>query len=268
MGSVLRHRMKFIFCVWAALMSTTLYAQPSGLGHAPIPSKSIEFRAGYIQLKEQNIHSRVFHGLEYGFAFKSFWQKNGISVLNLELHNALHKTTNEDEISSATAGLILDLNHLFDVYRSENWQFHSGTGAILHYHLGYYWMWDESRMYWANFLGLNFTQMVTYESSNNKRFVGALTIPVVMLLSRPNRERDYKIDDFSFQGIIKNMHSSPELLVLQNALSVNASLTYVHNRTNKMHPHLIYSVRYRNLSTQHSDSFKSIHHTIGFLWDI
>jgi len=89
--------------------------------------------------------------------------------------------------------------------------------------------------------------MFTYENQRKNRFVGSFSIPVQMFLSRPETERNYKMDDFSFGGIMRNWHSSPEAKLLKNGLYIHGALEYQFKRTNRFQPSFSYAFNYCNL---------------------
>lgn len=258
----------FCYLLILLTLSRFSYAQESDPHIKVKRVKSIEFRTGFVQQKEGNLHNKVFNGINYTFLYSNTLQKKNLSLLNIAIGNAHLKTEIEKSFSSALVNIDLDYHYLFKVYQKNKWEIHSGIGSNLNYNIGYYWIWDESHLYWANFLSLNFSQRFSYETNNNNRIVLDFSVPLFLFLSRPENERNYKIDDFSFSGIINSFHYQPETRFLTNSNFINISMEYRYLRKNSFQPFLSYSFNYFNLETPYSNSAKSIQHLVGLKWDL
>ena len=230
--------------------------------------KSFEFRTGFVQQKEGNLHNKVFNGINYTFLYSNTLQKKNISHFNFAIGNAHLKTDIENGFSSALLNIGLDYHYLFEVYQKNKWEIHTGIGSNLNYNIGYYWIWDESHLYWANFLSLNFSQRYSYTNNKNDRFVLDFSVPLFLLLSRPESERNFKIDDFSFSGIMNSLHYRPEARLFTNSNFVRMSIEYRYPRRRSFQPYISYSFNYFNLKTSYSNSAKSIQHLLGLKWDL
>jgi hypothetical protein len=229
---------------------------------------TIEFRTGFVQQREGNLHNKVFNGINYAFYYSKTKQKKNLTNLNLIVGNSHLKTNIEDGFSSALATIALNYNYLFKVYEKSKWEIHSGFGSNLNYNIGYYWIWDESHLYWANFFSLDFYQRFSYETNKNNRIILDFSIPVFLFLSRPENERNFKMDDFSFSGIMSSLHYKPEAKFLTSSNFLNLSIEYQYTRKNKFQPFLRYSFNYFNFKTTYSNSAQSIQHLVGLKWNL
>lgn len=258
------------FCYLLILITLSRYSHGQGSdSHIKVNQvKSIEFRTGFVQQKEGNLHNKVFDGINYTFLYSTTLQKKNLSLLNIAIGNSHLKTEIEESFSSALVNIGLDYYYLFKVYQKNKWEIHSGLGTNLNYNVGYYWIWDESHLYWANFLSLNFSQRFSYITKKNNHIVLDFSVPLLLFLSRPEAERNFKIDDFSFSGIMNSFHYQPEARFLTNSNFVMMSVEYQYQRKRSIQPFFSYSFNYFNLNTSYSNSAKSIQHLVGLKWDL
>ncbi|MDP2040354.1 MAG: hypothetical protein Q8S14_18385 [Algoriphagus sp.] len=230
--------------------------------------KSFEFRAGFVQQKESNLHDKLFNGLNYTFQYSKTLQKKNLSHLNLSVGNS-HLTTDLGEgFSSTHVNLGLDYHYLFKIYNKNNWKIYSGLLTNLNYNIGYYWIWDESHLYWANFLSINLSQRYSYAFDENKHLTLSFSVPVVLFLSRPESKRDFKIDDFSILGVLESLHYKPQTKFLTESNFIKMSMEYQYQRKSKIQPFFSYTFNYLNLKTTYSNSAQSIQHLVGLKWDL
>jgi hypothetical protein len=227
-----------------------------------------QFSPGFLQYKEANLHDFIFGGVNYNFGYTLLWQKKDISYLHFQLGNSHLQTGIGEGFSSVSAVIAIDYAYLFQWHKSVRWDIHAGLGTRLNYNISYFWVWDESHLYWGNFLGFNFCQRFTFLTDRNNRIIGSFTAPLFMFLSRPETERNYKIDDLSFSGLMKSFHYVPEAQVLTGSNSFDASLEYQYNRKNKLHPCFLYSFSFFNLKTSYSNRVQSIQHSLGLIWNL
>jgi len=249
-------------------VSSISYGQDSGTDVKEKLVKSFEFKTGAVQQKESNLHNKVFDGFNYTFQFSRLKQRQNLSALHISLGNSHLKTDVENGFSSANASLTLDYHYIFPLYSKGRWGVLSGFGSNLNYNLGYFWIWDESHLYWANFLSVNLSQRISYEVSKNRVFVMDLTVPVFLFLSRPETERNFKMDDLSFLGVINSLHYKPELMFPTRSNFLNVKVEYQYQRKNRFHPFLSYSFNYFNMKTTYSNRAQIVQHLIGLKWNL
>lgn len=230
--------------------------------------KPIEFRTGFVQQKEGNLHKKVFNGMNYTFRYSNTLQKKNLYHLGLEVGNSHMKTDIEDGFSSVLVNIGLNYHYLFKIYHNSKWKIHSGIGTNLDYNIGYYWIWDESHLYWSNFLSLNLSQRILYKANKYNHIIMFFSVPVFLLLSRPEQERNFKIDDFSFSGIMNSFHHKPEAKFLTNSFFINLSIEYQYKRKSKFQPFLVYSFNYFILKTTYSNKVESIQNFTGVIWNL
>lgn len=231
-------------------------------------TKSLNLNIGHNQMIEGNLHSRVFYGLDYAVAFATEREGDRLSGWSATLGGWHAKTRLESGLPSITGRVGLDCHHAYKVYKSTAWCVYTGFAVGMDYHISYFVNWDDSHLYWANFLGLYFYQAAVYEPMVKHKLLGRFALAPLMVLSRPESIRDYKIDDLSFGGIMNSLHYSPEVRPVTQSLDCRLSIEYQYERRRKIMPYVQYSFRYMRLSTSYSEVRQVVHHTIGLRWDL
>jgi len=90
-----------------------------------------------------------------------------------------------------------------------------------------------------------------------------LDISLISVFSRPELDRQYKIDDISFGGIIENMHSNLEAGTINKSFSVAFQTEYQFHTSEKITQAICYSYDYRRLKSNKGNPFQGSLHQIG-----
>jgi hypothetical protein len=257
------HIIPFLFMV---LMAVNARAQ-EGITRAH-PSHSIELTMGYSQLKEANLHGMVFRGIGYAISYNAVRERDNISALNVSIGNSHLTTGPEDGFPSLNASASLHYRYLFRAGTSSRLHIHTGLGSFLRYNVSFFENWDESHLYWANSLGIDVTQRFALPVFRDAGLSGSVSLPVFLVLSRPARERDFKMDDFSFGGLLKSLHQKPEFRLPHRSTYVSGSLEYRVSREKQSRPALTYSFSYYSLNTSYSNTARSLRHHVGIKWSL
>jgi hypothetical protein len=263
-----KHKMKqSILCLFLLIFN---------LGKAHAQELSLEsnkwrffdFQTGYIQLKENNLHSRVFNGFQYVFSYTVILEKENQQKFQVSLGNSNLKAGPEVGLNSLSALLQINYNYFFNIQSNNRWDYYAGIGSKLNYNISFFENWDESHLYWANFLDLNFSQQLSLKTINGNSFTGTLTLPVFHFLSRPKVNREYKMDDFSLGGILKSFHNQPQFQFFSKSFYLEGAVEYKYNKKAGFYPYLSYNFGFYALETNYSNSKQSIHHRIGLKWEL
>lgn len=229
------------------------------------PIKNFELMTGITQQKEKNLHGRVFNGLGYSFVYTSMREEKNISTTKFSIGNSHLGTSLENGFQSLSLTLNMNYIYEFQTFYSDKWRMHTGPGSALNYNISFYKNWDESHLYWSNFFDMSLNQRFEYTMHNENKLIGRISIPVFHIVSRPEKIRDYKIDDLSFGGIIKNFHGRPELIFPNKASCIVTSIEYYTPHSRSI-PNLMYTFSYQSLETSYSSAILTIHHRLGLKW--
>lgn len=262
--------MKYCFyCILCSLFCSGLsYGQQTHLEVRGTAMSSIELKMGAVQQKEGNLHHKVFDGFNYTFQYSRLKRGKKLSSLNTSIGISHLKTDLEEGFSSVNTSLSLDYHKLFPHYRKGRWDIQTGFGFKLNYNISYYGLWDESHFYWTNFLSLNLAQRISYELREKKFVVMDLTMPMFLLLSRPEAERNFKMDDFSFWGFMQGLHYQPEFQFLAVSNFLNVTLEYQYQRKKRIQPVVCYSFSYLNMKTSYSKRSLVMQNLIRLKWSL
>lgn len=133
----------------------------------------------------------------------------------------------------------------------------------MQYHLSFFPNWDESHLYWSNTLNLNLEQRVKFSPKEGHFISAHVNIPLILGLSRPERTRDYKMDDFTGIGILKSLHSQPTFRYFGNSFQIYTHILYEFPKKCKGVPGVHYQFSYMEFATKNSEKFQSSIHTFG-----
>ena len=216
---------------------SSLWAQDS----VSYKSNSIQYNIGLNQVKENNLVPVVHRGVLHYLCYENQQQQNNVLDFRVSLLYSSLVTKHEDDGDSFNAQINLSCKYLFTAIQTGNFSWFSGPSSSLHYSLSEYSNYDESHLYWADYLSINISNYLQYRWGHNKYLAWKISFPVCMFLCRPEINRAYKIDDVTFKGIVRNMHSDPEFAFWGKGFSLNSELEYRWN--DRPHsPSFVYSV--------------------------
>ncbi len=168
----------------------------------------ISLSFGINQIADENLHPKVSTGtitqLNYGFEKK----KNTWKQFDFTLGYSRLKTKLEDLSKSINLKLNLHYSHTFHAVHKGNFNYYIGPELRLAYSASYLPNWDDSHLYWANYLAIGVSNNVAFRFKNKCEWVNAASFPLFSVFSRPELYRLYKIDNTSFGGITRSLNSN------------------------------------------------------------
>lgn len=227
--------------------------------------KEKQFRMwiGINQIKEENLHSKVHTGLDYGLSYGFIKKKKNISSFEVLFFYSKLKTVFEMPASSINLQFNLNYNYQFLTKQTAKSSFYSGIGMAANYSISHFPNWDESHLYWANASDLRFSTRWYYKFSKEKLFIVHLQTPLLFLLSRPELDRQYKIDDLSFIGLLTNFHSSAQIGSWNRNFLINTCFEYRPQNNRKIKISFVYHFKYTKLLNKESNPFFALQNHLG-----
>lgn len=225
---------------------------------------NIDLGIGINQLKEGNLHPKVHSGLRFQPAFAHRFQSRQYSELQVAMGYSRIKTRFEE--LNASVNLQFNSSYRYLIKHTESGKFSMATGPGLHlrYNVSYYPRWDDSHLYWANHVNLSVENQMDYRLNEAKLLKGYLGLSLLSLISRPVADRQYKIDDLSFGGIVGNFHRFSTLGTVDKAVDLSTEIEY-YNQLSPTKAHgLFYAFDHRRIQGQSSNVFQNSIHQIGF----
>jgi hypothetical protein len=227
-------------------------------------SNSLEIDAGSNQLKENNLHPKVHSGLMPGIIYNRYrLSAEKISNFSTGLNFTALKTAYENSAESMNVNLFFGYRQLFKVYQRSNYFVAAGPDAQLIYNFSFFPNWDESHLYWANQLTIGTSGAAFIKLSESKNLIFDLKMGLASLASRPLIEREYKIDDLTFEGVVSAFHSNVAFLTVNRSFNFSFRTEYQFNTSTRLSPAVLYEFSVQKLNTPVSHSFINIHHKTG-----
>jgi hypothetical protein len=255
---------KNLFFLTVLVMMITLAAEAQ-TPDAVIPSKqnSISVTIGHNQFKDENLHPKVFHGLIIGSSFLHTRISKNISEYSAGFKISLLNTSYEDFPSAANILILGNYRYLFSLVHTEKLEYYLGPVADLQWGTSLYFNWDESHMYYANYLSGGVGNRIRYKTGD-KTFNFNLDIPIISCISRPENNRQYKIDDMTFVGVVKNLSSNPEVVLPDKNFYINTGLEMEYLTRGKRLRSVGYNFRYHYMKASNGNPYQNIENAISY----
>lgn len=252
--------MRGLFFLACLLLSWSLQGQTNS---DSIIYRNVSVHFGFNQIKEENLHPKVHYGTISGLSYCRYDLSGIGSFLDFGLFYSRLKTSFEDLSASVNGQLFLTYGKLFIFDASPKQIFSIGPMVGLKYNISYYPHWDESHLYWANDLNVGAKSIMQYRLSDKTTLLADLGLSFVSLMSRPETDRQYKIDDLTFGGIMQNFHSNIEMAAFHKALKFSLKKEARFHLTDNYMQSIFYQYYYTRMDSSNAQLFQNSLHTIG-----
>lgn len=257
----MKHAIIFLFLISLQLLlsvtSTAQDADSVDIKH------SIALQFGVNKIKDENLHPKLSTGtiteLSYGFEKR----KENLQLLNFTIAYSRFKTKYEDLSKSINLGLSLSYSYNFQISKKSKFTYWLGPEANLEYNACYFPNWDDSHLYWANYLSLGVKNVFSFDLKNDKRWISSLSFPLFSVFSRPDLYRLYKIDETDFAGIVDNLHSNITAAHLVNVFYVKFQTEIRFPVFKTKQEALFYSFEWIRVKHDEGNPFQQLSHQIG-----
>ena len=227
-------------------------------------SNGVQLDFGLIQIKEENLHPKAHHGLLYRLQYEHSRQKINISNFHIGLGFSRLKTKYEELSATANAQLQGDYQYLFKIRNTNKLTYHLGPEIKLTYNLSFFPNWDESHLYWASSLDLGIRNKSSYHINARQSLEMDLGISLFSVFSRPELERQYKIDDISLAAILGSMNSNPEGGTMNKSFILSFQAEYQFHTSESIKQAICYSYGYNRVKSNDGFPFQENLHKLGF----
>jgi hypothetical protein len=230
-----------------------------------IKRNNIKLDFGINQIKEENMHPKVHSGTITGLSYNRHLKSKNISEFGINIRYSRAKTVYEDLSATVNAHIIVNYQYLFKTLYRAKFMYAVGPETYLNYNVSFYPNWDESHLYWANSFSLGASNKLSYQISKSNTLVFDLRFSVISIISRPEKDRQYKIDDLSFGGIMKDLNSNLEFCSVDKALLVAYQIEYQFHFSPKVSQAICYSYDYSRINRKQGSPFQNNIHRLGFI---
>jgi len=224
---------------------------------------SLSVKTGINHIKEQNLHPKVHLGTATAVVFNRYGQNKHTSDLELSILYSRPKTNFEPLAATINAQLGISYRKLFGLCSSAKTDFSAGPAAAIDYNISYYPNWDDSHLYWANCFAIGAAGKGAVRFANSKQLLFDAQLSALSFLSRPEADRQYKIDDLSFSGLMENFHSNTTFGTVNQSFSLKLKSEYIFLLTSKLSQSFTYQYSYSRQNSRSAALFENSIHTIG-----
>jgi hypothetical protein len=229
----------------------------------PVQRNNLTLQTGFDQFQDHNLHPKVFRGLMLGVAFSHQRTDVRITFLEIGLKTSFINTDYEEFPSALSFRLHGNFGYLFPVYSNARFDVFLGSVSDLQFGTNMYFNWDESHLYYANYLSEGIGGRLIFRKERN-HFEFELDVPLLSLISRPEMDRQYKIDDISFGGIMKNLYSNPELVLPNHHFFVRTGVEYKYQTGKSKERSWGYQVRYHFMQSKCGEPFRGVEQKVTY----
>lgn len=224
---------------------------------------TFQLGTGLNQLKEKNLHPKAHSGACFGLFYSNLRTKLNQKQFEIGVQFSRPKTKYESLAASVNIQLFANYAYLFNGITKNKFTYSLGPELGLHYNLSLYPNWDESHLYWADYLGVGVRNKLKYQLNEKQGLTLEISVPVASVISRPELDRMYKIDDISFGGILNSMHSNPEGAIWNHSFVVKSRLEYRFQISERVTQAICYSFNYSRFRAKEGLPFQNLQHLIG-----
>jgi len=249
--------LKIVLTSALLLFNWIAYSQDRG---SIINKSGFSVAVGLNQIKEENLHPKVHAGLLWNFSYARDKLKSKFSSFDINIGYSEVRTQLEDLNKTVNLNLLLQYGYTFKLFSSEKLRDFLGPQARLNYSLAFYPNWDESHLYWADYWSAGITNILVYNINPKQNIIARIEMPIVSLSSRPELNRQYKIDETSLTGVINNLHSNLQFGSVERVFYLTAGFEYQIVLSNRISEAIGYSFQYARVNASNGNPFQNINH--------
>ena len=192
----------------------------------PYKSKSFNIQFGINQIKELDLLPLAHRGALTEFTYETENIKKSLRQFKFSIIYSRLKTSLEEMSKSGNIRLGFNYSYNFLVIKKNNLRYYIGPQTSLSYSFMMFPNFDDSHGYWADNFSFGPNNILSVSLKNKGEFFTSLSIPLISFFSRPDEVRPFKMDNSSFGGILKSLHSNIETGLLNKAMHINFRAEY------------------------------------------
>lgn len=253
-----------ILCsVIVLLLETSGYAQDAAGQDSIASAHVIGVTIGVNQIKEANLLSRVHSGFVTTLSYDYVHSAQNYQDFQFLLGYSRIIARSEDITKSANFLITTSYCYALAVAGEQSLKYFLGPQVKLSYSAGAYPNWDDSHLYWANYVSAGISNVLIYGFQNETQLVSHISVPLLSLFSRPDLLRLNKFDDLSFGGMIKSLHSNMNLGFWNTAFHLHFDLAYQFPVFRTKQEAFFYSLEYVRLRQSDGNPYTQLIHQLG-----
>ncbi len=219
---------------------------------------------GHAQFKDKNLHPKAFRGLNFDINYSHSVEKLNVSEYSFGLNTSFLNTRYESFPTALSILLKGNYKYLFTVAESGKLKYSLGPIADCQYGTNAYFNWDESHFYYANYLSGGISNRVAYQLNTSNLLLLNVDIPLLSVICRPTPNRQFKIDDMTFMGVVKNLASNPQLALPNKNFELKAGVEYRFSTSKKKARSLGYNFCYHFMQSGSGQPYQHVAQTLSY----
>lgn len=224
---------------------------------------AVSVTGGINQIKEFQLAPKVHSGFTAGANYEYMYIGDYISGVRINLDGSGLASDMEKKYQSANIRLRANYQYLFLLFDTGFMSYYFGFEGGMNYSVSMYPNWDESHLYWANYVGVGIKNRYGIHINDNNHVIINFALPFFVVASRPQMNREYKMDDFSLGGILKSLHSHPEVTLFKRNAIIELSVEYQFWGYKKYIPAFYYNIYCSRLQSKTGDPYQDMVHQFG-----
>jgi hypothetical protein len=228
----------------------------------PACRNAIALSFGVNQVKEKILHPKVGTGTLTTLAYTLYARRMPLRQFSIAFGYSRMKTSLEDLSKTLNVSVDAQYGHPFAAARRGRMAYHAGPAARLAYNASFYPNWDDSHLYWADFISVGAAQALRFETKRGDEWSASLTLPLAAVCSRPPPERLFKIDDTDAGDIAASLHDDPAFGTWNRVFYLDFRLAYNYPAFRAGRQALHYSAEFARIASGGAP-FTRMSHLIG-----
>jgi hypothetical protein len=234
-------------------------------GQVPMKAKftTLQLQFGANQLKEENLMPKVHGGTKTNFVAGYELRRDNYSDYLFSLGWSRVKTGYEDLSATANWDISFAWSYGFSVADNDHFQYWLGPVADLSYDFAFYPMWDDSHLYWANYISIGAKNIASLQFGDDKELFATLSLPLASVFSRPDARRLEKAEDLDLGEIMEKANSDWKAGTWNRAIPLRFTAEYRFPAFRNKMEAFTYSFSYIRLKGDNSDPYQRLSHQFG-----
>jgi hypothetical protein len=208
------------------LISHGIYGQKTDPSSEQHKTYSFNLQIGQNQIKEKELLPLVHKGMITDFSFETEKVKSSMRKFQFMFTYSRLKTSLEEMAKSGNIRFGFNYSYNFMIFQKNNFRYYMGPRTSLCYSYMLYPNWDDSHGYWADVWSMGANNIFSVALRHENEWFTSLNFPLFSVFSRPEAIRPFKMDDSSFGGIFKALHSKIETGFMDKMLEINFKTEY------------------------------------------
>ncbi len=223
----------------------------------------VSLQLGINQIKDENLHPKASSGIVSQFSYGFDKQQRKLQQFEMLLGYSRLKTELEDLSKTVNLRLRLEYSLNYQIIDHPKFAYQLGPDVVLDYNGTYFPNWDDSHLYWADYLSIGVKNIIQVSLSDQREWRTTLAFPLFSVFSRPQLYRLYKIDETDAAGIISNLNSDITAAHLTNVFHIRLQTEYRFPAFKQSRESLFYAFEWVRVKSDDGFPFQIVVHAVG-----